>query len=91
MRECNVQEMKAQGRIVWLCVKPETVYRRVKDSHKRPLLEGNMNTEYIEKLMNARIPKYREAADIVVETDGRMEEDICREIMKKAGKQSEPI
>ena len=22
MRECNVQEMKAQGRIVWLCVKP---------------------------------------------------------------------
>lgn len=91
MRECNVQEMKAQGRIVWLCVKPETVYRRVKDSHKRPLLEGNMNTEYIEKLMNARIPKYREAADIVVETDGRMAEDICREIMKKAGKQSEPI
>ena len=50
-----------------------------------------MNTEYIEKLMNARIPKYREAADIVVETDGRMAEDICREIMKKAGKQSEPI
>ena len=86
MRECNVQKMKSQGKIVWLAVRPETVYNRVKDSHNRPLLEGNMNTEYIKKLMNARIPKYRSAADIVVDTDGRTAEDICREIMQKAEK-----
>ena len=84
MRECNVQEMKEQGTIVWLAVKPETVYNRVKNSHNRPLLEGNMNIEYIESLMNGRIPKYRAAADIVVDTDGRTAEDICREIMSKA-------
>lgn len=83
VRQCNVQEMKEQGTIVWLAAKPETVYKRVKNSHNRPLLEGNMNVEYIEKLMSARIPAYRRAADIVVETDGKKAEEICREIRKQ--------
>ena len=58
MRQCNVDEMKKNGTIVLLTAEPETVYERVKGSHNRPLLEKNMNPEYIKELMAARRPKY---------------------------------
>ena len=37
MRECNVAEMKKNGRVVLLTAKPETILDRVKDNHDRPL------------------------------------------------------
>ena len=55
MRQCNVDEMKKNGTIVLLTAEPETVYERVKGSHNRPLLEKNMNPEYIKELMEARL------------------------------------
>lgn len=88
MRPCNVQEMKKRGCIVLLDAKPETVYQRVRTSHDRPLLEGNMNVDYIRGLMEARRPKYEEAADITVKTDRRKAADICREIMERLGELS---
>ena len=66
---------------------PQQIYERVKTSHNRPLLEGNMNVEYISKLLSQRLPKYLEAADAVVSTDGKRVEDICKEII---GLGSEP-
>lgn len=83
MRECNVQEMKKNGKIVLLLAEPETVYERVRHTHNRPLLEGNMNVEYIRGLLEARMPKYQAAADVVVETDNRTAEKICEEIIEK--------
>ena len=83
MRQCNVDEMKKNGRIVLLTASPRTIYERVRYAHNRPLLEGNMNEDYIRSLMEARRPKYEAAADITVKTDGRSAEDICREIMEK--------
>lgn len=81
MRECNVAEMKKNGKIVMLSATPETVYERVKNSHDRPLLEGNMNVGYIRELLEIRRPKYEKAADIIVKTDGRTAEEIAKEIM----------
>ena len=52
MRQCNVDEMKKNGTIVLLTAEPETVYERVKGSHNRPLLEKNMNPEYIKELLS---------------------------------------
>lgn len=89
MRQCNVDLMRKQGRIVLLTAMPETVYGRVKNFHDRPLLEGNMNVEYIRELMEARRPKYEAAADIRVKTDGRTAQEICREIMERAGEWDE--
>lgn len=81
MRECNVKEMKKNGKIVLLSVTPETVYERVKNSHDRPLLEGHMNVEYIRELLEVRRPKYEKAADIIVKTDGKTAKEIAKEIM----------
>lgn len=83
MRQCNVDVMKENGIIVLLTATPETVYDRVKGSHNRPLLEQNMNPEYIAKLMEERRPRYEAAADIKVQTDGRTSREICTEIMEK--------
>lgn len=83
MRECNVKEMKKNGVVVLLLASPQTIYDRIKDTHVRPLLEGNMNVSYIEQLMDKRKEKYQAAADFSVNTDGRSVTEICREIMEK--------
>lgn len=83
MRENNVVEMKKNGKIVLLTAKPETIYERVKDSHDRPLLENNMRVSYIAELMEKRREKYEAAADVVIETDGKSELEICEELVQK--------
>lgn len=83
MREINVREMKKNGRIVLLTASPETILERVKDSDERPLLRGRKNTEYISELMEIRRPKYRAAADIIVDTDHKNVEEIAEEIVGK--------
>lgn len=83
MRECNVQEMKKHGKIVLLSVSPETVYERVRFTHNRPLLEGNMNVEYISTLLEKRNPRYQAAADLIVTTDHKTVAEISEEIFKK--------
>jgi shikimate kinase len=82
MRECNVVEMKKNGRVILLDAKPETIYERVKDSHDRPLLENNKNVPFIADLMGKRREKYEAAADIIIKTDGKTELEICEELIQ---------
>ena len=83
MRERNVVEMKKNGRVVLLTAKPETILERVKDNHDRPLLENNKNVSFIADLLKKRRAKYEAAADIVVETDGKSELEICEELIHR--------
>ena len=83
MRERNVVEMKKNGRVVLLTAKPETILERVKDNHDRPLLENNKTVPFIADLMEKRRAKYEAAADIVVETDGKSELEICEELIHR--------
>lgn len=83
MRERNVAEMKKNGSVILLQARPETIYARVKDCHDRPLLEQNMNVGYISGLMEQRRAKYEAAADIVIDTDDKTEQEIAEEVLKK--------
>ena len=83
MRAENADHMKKNGRIVLLTAKPETIFERVKDSHERPILNNNMNVDFIAGLMEKRREKYLAAADIVVETDAKTVTQICEEIIAK--------
>ncbi len=83
MRERNVEAMRKSGRIVYLSASPETIYERVRHAHNRPLLENNMNVEYIAGLLGERLPKYLAAADVTVSTDGRDVKEICEEILRE--------
>ena len=74
--------MKESGKIVLLTATPQTIYERIKDSTDRPVLNGHMNVEYIRELMEKRREKYEAAADLIVATDDRSIEEICREIIE---------
>lgn len=86
MRKENVERMRQSGKIVLLSAEPETIYARVKDSHDRPLLEGNMNIPYISGLMEQRRERYEKAADLILHTDGKGIKEICMEIMQRLHK-----
>ena len=83
LRECNVKEMKKNGCVVLLTAQPETVLERVKDDDNRPLLRGNKNVKFISEMMEKRREKYETAADVVISTDGKDVETICKEIIEK--------
>lgn len=83
MRQVNVDEMRKSGTIVLLTASPETILERVQSSHDRPLLENNKTIEHITSLMQAREQAYQNAADIIVNTDGKSVFEICEEIVNK--------
>lgn len=85
LREENVANMKESGKIVFLSATPETIYQRVRYSTNRPLLNGNMNVEYIAGLLEKRRALYEGAADVTIATDGKDVQEIVREVMEKCG------
>lgn len=87
LREENVVNMKKNGRVVYLSATPETIYERVRYSTNRPLLNGNMNVEYISELMEKRVDKYEKAADIILCVDGKSKASITECIKHSLNKQ----
>lgn len=83
MREANTGYMKKNGRVVLLTAKPETIYERVKDSDERPILNNNMNVDFIGGLMQKRRERYEAVADVVIATDGKNVTQICEEIIAR--------
>lgn len=81
LRTENVANMKKSGTIVFLSATPETIYKRVRYSTTRPLLNGNMNVEYIAGLMEKRRDLYERAADVTISTDGKTTSEIVRELL----------
>ena len=84
LRENNVRLMKEQGVVILLTANPETVLARVGSSTHRPLLEGHMNVDDIQALMEQRLPRYLEAADAVIATDNRTVAEVAADIALRA-------
>ena len=81
--EAYFRNLESNTLIDLLTAKPETIYERVKDSDERPILNGNMNVEYISGLMEKRKERYEAVADVTVATDGKNVTQICEEIIAK--------
>lgn len=82
IRQENIGYMKESGIIVLLTATTETVYNRIKDSRDRPILNGNMNVNYIKELQEKRRAMYEMAADIIITTDDKDPNTICKEILE---------
>lgn len=82
LRDINVKKLKQVGTIVLLTATPETILSRVKDSTTRPLLNGNMNVEFIGELMEKRRPFYEKAAELIIPTDEMTPEEAARQILE---------
>ncbi len=73
------------GTVVWLRVRPETVYERLKTDTTRPLLQCENPLERITKLMEERRAAYEECADVIVDVDELDVNDILARIEKEIG------
>lgn len=82
LRSKNVDAMRRNGQIVYLSATPETIFQRVKHSTNRPLLNGNMNVEYIKNLMDKRLALYEAAADIIISVDEKGKQQVLEEIIQ---------
>ncbi len=82
IREENVENMKKNGKIVFLTARPETILERVKKGKDRPLLNGHMNVEYISSMMEKRLPVYKKAADYEIATDDTNKAKIVDKIIE---------
>lgn len=83
MRSQNVSEMKKNGYVVLLTADAKTILERVKENDDRPLLKNHKNVEYIAELMEKRREKYETAADLIVQTDKKNVQEICKEMITK--------
>ena len=81
LRSENVENMKKNGTIIYLSATPETIYRRVRHSTNRPLLNGNMNVGHITQLMEKRLPIYESAADVVIDVNDKEKVNIVKELL----------
>lgn len=77
----NVEALKATGILVALSSRPETIFKRVKNSRHRPLLKGSDVFSEIQRLLEIRKPFY-EKADFHFETDGKSSTQVAGMIMK---------
>ena len=78
LRRKNIDALRSSGSIVLLRAKPETVLERVKkNGDKRPLLSRYQSRGYISWLMKKRSDIYADAADYIINVDGRTADDIA--------------
>ncbi len=81
VRPENRELLRQCGTVVYLRIRPETVYRRLKGDTTRPLLQCENPLEKIKELMAVRRDAYQECADIVIDVDERGMEEILDEIV----------
>lgn len=69
LREENRNFLKQIGTVVYLRVRPQTVYERLKGDTTRPLLQGEDPLSKITELLDKRWRLYEEAADLIIDVD----------------------
>lgn len=80
IKEENRKLLKDLGLVVYLRIRPETVYERLKEDTTRPLLQGDNPQEKIRKLMEQRKSFYEDGADLIVDVDDADVEQVIYEI-----------
>ena len=85
VREKNRELLKKVGKVVYLRTAPETVYDRLKGDDTRPLLKSEDPLARIKELQDKRGKIYEEAADIIVDTDGKTPVQVAEEIIAAIG------
>lgn len=81
----NVAAIRDSGKVVWLRCKPETIRRLIvadqRSDEMRPALTDQGLLEEIEDVLAEREPLYREAMDLVVDTDQFDVSRLCDQIV----------
>lgn len=85
----NRKLLKECGTVIYLRVRPETVYERVKYDTARPLLQCDDPLARIKELLEARKEAYEECADIIIDVDELPQDKIADKIVDMVGVEAE--
>lgn len=80
MREENVALLKKIGTVVFLYADIETILGRLNKDTGRPLADGEDREARLRPLYEKRLPVYRGAADLCLNTEGKSFSEIIGEI-----------
>lgn len=83
VKEENREILKQLGMVVYLRIRPETVYARLKEDTTRPLLQGENPQEKIRNLMSERAEFYESGADVIIDVDDLDTEQIMQKIVRQ--------
>jgi shikimate kinase len=75
------ERLQDRGIVITLFASPKTIFERTRANQNRPLLNVEDPQAEIERLLNERLPVYRDAG-IGVLTDGRCVNDIVSHIVR---------
>ena len=73
LREENRPLLKKLGQVIYIRTSPQILAKRLESDTKRPVLKQGEGTilEKVKRILGEREPKYVDAADIIIENDGR--------------------
>lgn len=86
VKEENRHILKRLGTVVYLRIRPETVYERLKNDTTRPLLQGDNPKGKICSLMESRKEAYESCADYTLDVDELSIDDILQKIADIVGR-----
>lgn len=86
VRRENRELLKRLGTVIYLRIRPETVYERLKNDTTRPLLQCDDPLQRITELLEKRKEAYESCADVIIDVDGMEIECILQKIMEETGK-----
>lgn len=86
VRAENRKLLRQLGKVVYLRVRPDTVYERLKGDNTRPLLQCGNPRERIRCLMESRREAYESAAHLILDGDDTSIEDIVEKIAEEMTK-----
>ena len=82
LRQQNVDCLKKNGVLIWLTATVRTIADRIGRDTQRPSLTGTKSfTEEVEEVLRERQPKYKAAANHMIETDGRSVTEVAEAIL----------
>jgi len=79
----NLRSLSKTSRLILLTAENETILRRVEaDGDSRPLLNVDERLARLEGLLDERMPRYLAAAETVVDTTGKSQDQVAEEIIE---------
>lgn len=82
LRQQNVDCLKKNSVLIWLTATVRTIAERIGGDTQRPSLTGTKSfTEEVEEVLRERQPKYKAAANHMIETDGRSVTEVAEAIL----------
>lgn len=76
-------EILKDANVIYLEATPRQIYNNIKHDRSRPLLEGDDMYSKINEILDTRRSLYEDAADYIIEVDGKTPEEIASLILRR--------